>query len=83
MKNYRQFQGLREKGKMVTDKFLQIRRAEYLDFLFPSDQRLSGQVAEQSQDMIAVKVADKDLVDPAEANMKFPELNLGSFSTVD
>jgi hypothetical protein len=68
---------------MVSDKLLKIRRPEYLYLLFSADKSLGGQVSEQSDYMIAVQVADKNLVNPTKANSKFPELYLCALTTVD
>lgn len=51
--------------------------------VFPSHEVERGEQTIQTEDMVAMKMADKDVVDLSKSDSAFPELHLCSFAAVD
>ena len=54
-----------------------------MDRCFPSHQVKSGKKTVQAENMVAVEMAYKNMIDLSEPDFTLPELHLCSFSTVD
>jgi len=83
MKFYRQKKRFRKKGKVASDKSLKVGRSEDFNLLFSADNGLCGKIPEQAEYMIAVQVTDKDLMNTAEANTEFSELDLRTLPAIN
>ena len=76
-------QGCTGSLELEIDDLLQHWRTIQMQLIFPPEKMKGIQQPDEAEEMIPVKMADEDLPDALEMNVKPPYLQLGSFRTVD